>query len=163
MPEWPAHQKSIAKWVKAVLPDRTGTLDNAHGVAQGAPWFMVRLLSSRSLAPPEKRIGDAGGGDQSTETIDRKAGTVSITLAEGAHHDDADLLTASLGDPEIILLLESSNLSVTRHLSTAHRGSDSDGTTQNRSVVDFEFTYSISRSSTSSEAAQEATASGSIT
>lgn len=164
MPTFPAYQLAICTWVKAVLPHRHVRPGNMHGVAPETPWAMVRVLSSNSIAPPERRtIAGATSAEQVTTTLDRKRATASITLAEGAHHDDADSLSASRTDPAITLLNEGNKIAITSMLGAVHLGSDSDGTTQNRTVIDFEFSYTISRTSASTEAAQEATASGSVT
>lgn len=161
MPTWPQHQKSLAKWVKAVLPDRYVVLDNAHGVAQQTPWAMVRLLSDAGDGPPERRVSDNAGNAQHRAILPRR-GTVSITLAEDDHHADAIELLASLGDPDIIVLLESLNIAIIRDLGVAHLGSDSDATTQNRTVIDFEFSHTHMRTSAHTKPTESATATGSF-
>lgn len=171
MPTYPAYQLGVCVWVGTVLgalsaraaeDQREVVVDNAHGVAKGTPWAMVRILSDVSTGPAESRV-IASGADAVYRTIARRRAVVSITLAENAHHDDAIALGLSLRQPAIKALLESLKIAVVRELSCVHLGADSDGTTQNRTVIDFEISHTHSTTSTPAPAALEATATGSTT
>lgn len=145
----PAHEIALRAWVRRVLAP-WDTVSPAHAVdviyadqegpALIPPYAVVRFPSDRPLGRPETReTWDEETETLTQETLERREGTLSITIRGGDHSAMADALGLAQEDDDARTEINAAGIGLGPELLRRNLGKFSDNVTENRTL--FEIAY----------------------
>lgn len=159
------HEIAIADWVESILlplgfdPTIFEDEGNIHAVP---PYATVRVLSDVAEGPLEIRTLEVDANTARHRTIDRRSGTVTVSVIGGDYYQSALALERSYRKQATIDLNESNGIVMrgsTGGITIV--GAESGGAVNNRAVIDFQFAYSNEDTIDDDEFVKAATAAGS--
>lgn len=139
----PQFEQGLQKWIETVLAPLgfSPTINVDQGKPRAIPPFAsLRILSSVSIGQDERSTTYDSEEDEITNTIkDRTEGTVTVSIYGDGHDTAAHALKTIHQDA--MDLLSSYGVSISYDLGIQRLGVDSDGVTENRSIIDFVFRW----------------------
>ena len=143
------HEIALRAWVRRVLAawDTVSPLHEVEviyadqeGPPPVPPYAVVRCSADRPLGRPETR--DTWDEEEETlthETLERREGTLSVTIRGAQHAAMADALGLAQEDDEARTEIDAAGIGLGPELSRRSQGKFSDNVTENRTV--FEIAY----------------------
>jgi hypothetical protein len=162
----PEHQIGIQAWVESILDPLGFTpsiFSDEGGVRPIPPYASINMLSDVARYQPEQSSSYDAGEDELTNSIKlTRDGTFDVAIMGDGHNSAAHELIANTSEQASLDLLYSYGLSIKSTASNQTLSTDSDGVTETRSIISFDFGWAYLSEKTTSEFIEETIITGSV-